>query len=68
MDICLHPELILAIRDEAQKAVEENGWTTAGLFKMQILDSAVKETLRLKPGSLGICVLHVDLLTHMSRY
>ncbi|KAJ5375854.1 Cytochrome P450 [Penicillium concentricum] len=52
LDICMHPELIPALRDEAQKAVEESGWTTAGVFKMQLLDSAVKETLRLKPGSL----------------
>ncbi|KAL4751799.1 hypothetical protein BDW72DRAFT_202855 [Aspergillus terricola var. indicus] len=52
LDICMHPELIPAIRDEANKAVEESGWSTASVFKMQLLDSAVKETLRLKPGSL----------------
>ncbi|KAI9932136.1 hypothetical protein MW887_009645 [Aspergillus wentii] len=52
LDICMHPELIPAIRDEAKKAVEESGWTTAGVFKMQLLDSAIKETQRLKPGSL----------------
>ncbi|KAK2803977.1 hypothetical protein FQN50_006783 [Emmonsiellopsis sp. PD_5] len=52
LDICMHPELIPAIRKEVSKAVEESGWTTAGLFKMQLLDSVVKETQRLKPGSL----------------
>ncbi|KAJ5822380.1 Cytochrome P450 [Penicillium robsamsonii] len=52
LDICMHPDLIPVLRDEAHKAVEESGWTTAGLFKMQLLDSAIKETLRLKPGSL----------------
>ncbi|KAJ5505176.1 Cytochrome P450 [Penicillium fimorum] len=52
LDICMHPDLIPVLRGEAQKAVEESGWTTAGLFKMQLLDSAIKETLRLKPGSL----------------
>ncbi|KAJ5393006.1 hypothetical protein N7465_011980 [Penicillium sp. CMV-2018d] len=52
LDICMHPDLIPVLRDEAQKAVEESGWTTAGVFKMQLLDSAVKETQRLKPGSL----------------
>lgn len=57
LDICMHPDLIPVLRDEAQKAVEENGWTTAGVFKMQLLDSAVKETQRLKPGSLGMCLL-----------
>lgn len=56
LDICMHPYIIPVLRDEAQKAVEESGWTTAGVFKMQLLDSAVKETQRLKPGSLGMCL------------
>jgi hypothetical protein len=59
LDICMHPELIPILRDEAQKAVEESGWTTASVFKMQLLDSAVKETLRLKPGSLGMFSLQL---------
>lgn len=54
LDICMHPELIPAIRNEAKTAVEESGWTIAGLFKMELLDSAIKETQRLKPGSLGM--------------
>ena len=57
LDICMHPELIPAIRDEANKAIEESGWTTAGVFKMQLLDSAIKETQRLKPGILGMLIL-----------
>ncbi|CAG8152191.1 unnamed protein product [Penicillium nalgiovense] len=52
LDICMHPLLIPVLRDEAQKAIKESGWTTAGVFKMQQLDSAVKETQRLKPGLL----------------
>ncbi|KAJ5144043.1 uncharacterized protein N7515_002830 [Penicillium bovifimosum] len=52
LDICMHPDLIPVLRDEANKAIEESGWTTAGVFKMQLLDSAVKETQRLKPGLL----------------
>lgn len=54
LDICMHPELITAIRKEAKTAVEESGWTIAGVFKMELLDSAIKETQRLKPGSLGM--------------
>lgn len=57
LDICAHPELIQPIRDEVKKAVNESGWTTAGLFKMQLLDSIIKETQRLKPGSLGESML-----------
>jgi len=54
LDICMHPKLVPALREEAKNAVEESGWSTAGVFKMQLLDSAVKETQRLKPGSLGM--------------
>lgn len=52
VDICIHPELIQPLRDEANAAVAESGWTTAGVFKMQLLDSVIKETQRVKPGSL----------------
>lgn len=53
LDICTHPELIQPIRDEVTEAVSQDGWTTAGLFKMQLLDSVIKESQRLKPGLLG---------------
>ncbi|KAJ5336042.1 Cytochrome P450 [Penicillium brevicompactum] len=52
LDICMHPEIIPALREEATQAIRESGWSTAGVFKMQLLDSAIKETQRLKPGSL----------------
>ena len=52
LDLCMHPELINAIRDEARNAISESGWTIAGLFKMQLLDSVMKESQRMKapPG------------------
>jgi cytochrome P450 len=53
LDIYSHPELIQPIREEVKKAVEEGGWSKEGVFKMQLLDSVVKESQRLKPGSLG---------------
>ncbi|KAF2623086.1 cytochrome P450 [Macroventuria anomochaeta] len=52
LDICAHPYLIQPLREEAEAAVAKHGWTTAGLSQMQLLDSVVKETQRLKPGSL----------------
>ncbi|KAF7532699.1 hypothetical protein G7054_g7722 [Neopestalotiopsis clavispora] len=52
VDICLHPELIQPLRDEAQSAVEQHGWTTAGFYQMQLMDSVIKESQRMKPGSL----------------
>jgi len=51
--ICTHPELIQPIRDEIENAIRENGWTTAGVIKMRLLDSIVKESQRLKPVGLG---------------
>ncbi|EFQ99625.1 ent-kaurene oxidase [Nannizzia gypsea CBS 118893] len=52
LDICMHLDLVQPIRDEVEEAVSQHGWTTAGLFKMQILDSVIKESQRLKPGML----------------
>lgn len=52
VDICLHPELINPLRDEAKAAIEQYGWTTAGMFQMQLMDSVIKESQRMKPGSL----------------
>lgn len=52
VDICLHPELIEPLRKEAEAAIKRHGWTTAGLFQMQLMDSVIKETQRMKPGSL----------------
>ncbi|KAI4603901.1 hypothetical protein KJ359_000021 [Pestalotiopsis sp. 9143b] len=51
VDICMHPELIEPLRSEAEAAIGQNGWTTAGTFQMQLMDSVVKETQRMKPGS-----------------
>lgn len=57
LDICMHPKLIPTIREEVKQAIGESGWSTAGVFKMQLLDSAVKETQRLKPPSLSTSLL-----------
>jgi len=52
-DICSHPELIQPLFNEVSKVVSENGWSTASVFKMQLLDSVIKESQRLKPTGLG---------------
>lgn len=53
LDVCSHQELLGPVREEVQRGVGESGWSTAGVFKMQLLDSILKEIRRLKPGSLG---------------
>lgn len=52
-DIAVHPELIEPLRDEISASLEQGGgWTTKALAQMQLLDSCIKETQRLKPGML----------------
>ncbi|BCS18835.1 cytochrome P450 [Aspergillus puulaauensis] len=47
--ICEHDELIQPLREEIAAVVTEHGWTEAGLAKMILLDSVLKETQRLEP-------------------
>lgn len=54
LDIAAHQDLIEPLREDIALAVQESGWTAAGLFKMKLLDSVIKETQRLKPGLLGL--------------
>ncbi|KAH7174897.1 cytochrome P450 monooxygenase [Fusarium flagelliforme] len=48
-DICAHPEIIGPLQDEIRSVIKEEGWNTKALYKMKLLDSALKETQRLKP-------------------
>jgi hypothetical protein len=69
IEICTHSELIVPLRDEILASVRAHGWTTAGLFNMQLLDSVVKETQRLNPGSEGMLALtSLWLPTLLTRY
>jgi len=42
-----HPEYIEPLRQEVEAVIEEEGWTRAGIDRMQKLDSFVRETLRI---------------------
>lgn len=48
-----HPEAIGPIRDEIVEVLKADGWQKTALYKMKRLDSAVKESQRLKPSSIG---------------
>ncbi|KAL1633009.1 hypothetical protein SLS58_011241 [Diplodia intermedia] len=39
LDICGQPELVDPLREDIEVAVKESGWTTAGLYKMQLMGS-----------------------------
>ncbi|CAG1989494.1 unnamed protein product [Fusarium graminearum] len=47
-----HPEYIEPLRQEAVQLLHEEGWKKTTLFKMKLLDSAIKESQRMKPGSI----------------
>ncbi|PSN72410.1 cytochrome P450 monooxygenase [Corynespora cassiicola Philippines] len=48
-DLSLHPEIIPDLKEEVVRVLGEEGWTKSALFKMRLLDSAIKESQRLKP-------------------
>ncbi|KAL4783408.1 cytochrome P450 [Aspergillus varians] len=47
--ICEHPRLIDELRNEIIEVVEVHGWTKASMEKLRLMDSVMKETLRLLP-------------------
>lgn len=47
------PKLVKDLRREITTALSSDGWTKTALFNMKLLDSVLKETLRLKPINMG---------------
>ncbi|KAH7389951.1 cytochrome P450 [Pyrenochaeta sp. MPI-SDFR-AT-0127] len=58
IDLARHPDCIDKLRDEILEALRKEGWTKNALYSMKRVDSAIKESQRLKPGS----------ITSMRRY
>ena len=53
-DLAAYPEHIQPLRDEIKAVVEEDGMLKkAGLAKMKLMDSVLKESQRLRPSSMG---------------
>ncbi|PLB46342.1 cytochrome P450 [Aspergillus steynii IBT 23096] len=50
-DLCGRDDLILALRDEVRSVVEQKGLTVSALHDLQLMDSTLKESQRLKPGN-----------------
>lgn len=53
IDIAKHPELVAPLREEVITVLSVEGWKKSGLFKLKLMDSLIKESLRLKPLFLG---------------
>ena len=53
INLAEHPQFIEPIRDEIVEVLKAEGWQKTSLYKMKRLDSAIKESQRLKPSSIG---------------
>ncbi|WQF89984.1 Putative cytochrome P450 [Colletotrichum destructivum] len=49
MDLCQNPEMFEPLRNEIRSVLGDGGWKPTTLFNMKLLDSVLKESLRLKP-------------------
>ncbi|KAK4246332.1 cytochrome P450 [Corynascus novoguineensis] len=51
-DICRNPEILDDLRREMVEILRDGGWKKASLYNMKLLDSVIKESLRLKPTAI----------------
>ncbi|KAH7010968.1 cytochrome protein [Macrophomina phaseolina] len=49
LDLVRHPDVVEALREEITSVLSEGGWQKTSLHNMKLLDSVIKESLRLKP-------------------
>ncbi|KAG5978526.1 hypothetical protein E4U55_006095 [Claviceps digitariae] len=61
------PEFQEPLRDEIQQVLATDGWKKTSIFKMKLLDSAIKEAQRLKPGSIGSLTLLVEFADRVQK-
>lgn len=48
-----HPGALQAVRDEIVQVLKTEGWKKTSLYSMKLMDSALKETQRVRPFFLG---------------
>ncbi|PWY73549.1 cytochrome P450 [Aspergillus eucalypticola CBS 122712] len=53
-DLCGQERLLNDLRQEIISVLGDNGWNKASLYKLRLLDSVMKESLRLKPSITGL--------------
>jgi hypothetical protein len=46
MNLCEHPELVAALREEIIRVVKENGWQKSTFYQLNPMDSFMKESQR----------------------
>ncbi|KAI1338392.1 cytochrome P450 [Xylariaceae sp. FL0016] len=52
IDLAEHPQFVQPIREEIVTVLSEGGWQKTSLYNMKLLDSAIKESQRIKPITL----------------
>ncbi len=67
-DLCANPEFMEQLRQDVQQAVDESGWTLAGIAKMKKIDSFMKESQRMNQAVLSKCptrthIIFLEMLT-----
>ena len=55
LDLARNPQFITPLREELVGVLSRTGWKKSALHELRLLDSAIKESQRLKPGSIGTC-------------
>lgn len=59
-DISRNPEILTELRHEMVQVLRDGGWKKTSLYNMKLLDSVIKESMRLKPTVIGReIILHV---------
>ena len=53
INIATHPELFKPMREEVVRVLSSQGLKKTALYELQLMDSVLKETQRLKPIQLG---------------
>ena len=64
LDIAEHPEIMQSLRDEIVGILRADGWKKTSLYNMRLLDSALKESQRLRPIGYGMYLPHLAWLEH----
>lgn len=49
LNLCVHPEMMEPLRNEAVEVLSKFGWKKVALIELHLLDSFLKETQRMKP-------------------
>ena len=53
-DLSKRENLVQALREEIISVIKEDGWRRTTIYKLKLMDSVLKESLRIKPPAIGL--------------